>query len=172
MLTSSEPSSSTPALRHVGRDRLLAVAAAVAAAVLVWAIMRYGAGVSLRTPAFSAGQQPSALTPGFVAAASGLVSLGAWGFIAVVERRFRRPRRVWLATGLVALGISLSAPLSGHGLTAPQRIALACMHLAVGAVLIPMLARSAAAVGQSRRERRASPAGGSDPQTPVTESPR
>jgi Family of unknown function (DUF6069) len=95
-----------------------------------------------------------------------------WGFIEVAERRFRRPRRVWLATGLVALGISLSAPLSGHGVTTAQRIALASMHLAVGAVLIPMFARSAGAVGRSRHERRASRARRSDPQTPGTEAPR
>lgn len=171
MPMSVEPSSHTDSLRHVRQERLVAVAATVAAALLVWAIMRYGAGVSLRTPAFSAGHQPSVLTPGFVAAVSGLVSLGAWGFIEVAERRFHRPRRVWLATGLVALGISLSAPLSGHGVTTSQRIALACMHLAVGAVLIPMFARSAAAVGQSRHERLASRGRGSDPRTSGAEAP-
>jgi Family of unknown function (DUF6069) len=165
MPMSVEPSSHTASLRHTWRERLLAVAAAIAAALLVWAIVRYGAGVSLRTPAFSTGQQPAVLTPGFVAAVSGLVSLGAWALIEVVQRRFHRPRRVWLATGLVALAISLSAPLSGHGVTTAQRVALACMHLAVGAVLIPMFARSAVAVGRSRHERRASRAGRSDLQT-------
>lgn len=158
--------------RHVRRERLLAVAAAVAAALLVWVIARYGAGVSLRTPAVSAGHQPSVLTPGFVAAVSCLVSLGAWAFIEVVERMVRRPRRVWLATGFVALGISLLAPLSGHGVTTVQRIALVCMHLAVGAVLITMFARSASTVGQSRPERRASRPGRTDPQTRGTGATR
>ena len=164
MPMSVEPSSHTASHRHGRRERLLAAAAAVAAAVLVWAIAHFGAGVSLRTPAFSTGHQPSVLTLGFVAAVSGLVSLGAWALIEVIERRFHRPRRVWLATGVVALGISLSAPLSGHGVSTSQRIALVCMHLAVGAVLILMFARSAAVVGRSRRDRHATPARRGDPQ--------
>jgi hypothetical protein len=164
MSMSVEPSSYIARLGHARRERLVAVAAAVAAALLVWAIARYGAGVSPHTPAFSTRHQPAVLAPGFVAAVSGLVSLGGWAFIGVVERRFHRPRRVWWATGLVALGISLLAPLSGHGVTTAQRIALACMHLAVGAVLIPMFARSTPAVGRSRHERRASRARRSDAQ--------
>jgi hypothetical protein len=36
--------------------------------------------------------------------------------------------------------VSLSMPLSGHGITVTQRVALACMHLAVAAMLIPVLA--------------------------------
>lgn len=89
----------------------------VAAALLVWVIARHGAGVSARTPAFGTGHQPSVFTPSFLDALSGLVLLGAWASIEAVERRFHQPRRVWLPTGLVALGISLSAPLSGHGVT-------------------------------------------------------
>jgi hypothetical protein len=38
--------------------------------------------------------------------------------------------------------VSLSAPLSGHGLTGTGQLALICMHLAVGAVLIPVFALS------------------------------
>jgi hypothetical protein len=170
MSMSVEPSSHTASLRHARRERLVAVAAAVAAALLVWAIARYGAGVSPRTPAFSTGHQPAVLTPGFVAAVSGLVSLAGWALVEVVVRRFHRPRRVWWATGLVVLGVSLSAPLSGHGVTTAQRIALACMHLAVAAVLIPMFARSAPAVGRSGHERRASRARRSDPQPLGTEA--
>ena len=117
-------------------------------------IARYGAGVSLRTPTVSAGHQPSVLTPGFVAIVSSLVGLGAWALIEVVERMVRSPRRVWFATGLVTLGISLLAPMSGHGVTILQRVALICMHLAVGVVLITMFARSASTVGRSRFERR------------------
>ena len=36
--------------------------------------------------------------------------------------------------------VSLAAPLAGHGLTGTQRLALACMHLVVAAVLIPVFA--------------------------------
>ena len=157
--------------RHA-RQRVLVVAAAVAAALLVWVIARYGAGVSLRTPSFSIGRKPSALPPGFAAGVAGLVALGAWALIEMVERTFHRPRRVWLTTGFVALGISLLAPLSGHGVTNVQRIALVCTHLAVGAVLITMFARSAAKVGRFRPERCASRAGTGDRQTLETGTTR
>jgi len=55
----------------------------------------------------------------------------------------RRPRRAWIITGIAVLAVSLSAPLSGHGLTATGRLALVFMHLAVGAVLIPVFALTA-----------------------------
>src|SRR5262249_26256318 len=41
---------------------------------------------------------------------------------------------------LTALAVSLPAPLSGHGVTGTDRLALICMHLAAGTVLIPVLA--------------------------------
>ncbi|MGH3492974.1 MAG: DUF6069 family protein, partial [Sciscionella sp.] len=52
------------------------------------------------------------------------------------------PRRTWLVTSLPALVLSLSGPLSGHGVTVADRVALVCMHLAVAAVLIPITAHS------------------------------
>lgn len=141
-----ETSSQIAAHRYARWGRPLIVVTATAAALLVWLIARYGAGLSLRTPAFSSGRPASMLTPGVVVVVAGLFSLGGWALIEVIERRFHQPRRVWLTTGIVALGISLSAPLSGHGVSTPQRIALVCMHLVVGAVLILMFARNAPAV--------------------------
>lgn len=43
-------------------------------------------------------------------------------------------------SGLLLTVVSLWAPLSGHGITATERLALVCMHLAVAAVLIPVFA--------------------------------
>lgn len=60
----------------------------------------------------------------------------------LLEAKARRPRRAWLITAPVVLVMSLSAPLSGHGVTSSDRLALICMHLAVGAALIPLYARS------------------------------
>jgi Family of unknown function (DUF6069) len=42
---------------------------------------------------------------------------------------------------LVVLALSLAGPLRG-GTTTAAKTALACMHMAAAAVLIPMLARS------------------------------
>jgi hypothetical protein len=42
-----------------------------------------------------------------------------------------------IAAGLLAMVVSLSAPLAGHGITVAEHLTLVCMHLAVAAVLIP-----------------------------------
>lgn len=128
--------------------RAAAVAGAVVAAIAVWLIARYGAGVRLRMPAFSAAQGPAGLGLGFVAVTSAVASLIGWGAVTLIERLSHHPRRNWLITGLLALVVSLSAPLSGHGVTAADRAALICMHLATAAVLIPVFARTA---GPGRR---------------------
>ena len=43
----------------------------------------------------------------------------------------------WITAGLVAMVVSLSAPLTGRGVTVAERLTLVCLHLAVAAVLIP-----------------------------------
>ncbi len=56
------------------------------------------------------------------------------------------PHRPFASTpavvALIGLALSLSMPLSGTGASAGDRIALILMHLTVGAVLIPGLART------------------------------
>ena len=130
--------SATPG--HSGRPRLAGVAGAVAAAVGVSLVVRYGVGTQLRTPGFASMQDSASLTVGFVLAASTVASLAGWGVVTLIERVTRRPRRAWITTGLLVTIVSLSAPLSGHGITATERLALVCMHLAVAAVLIPVFA--------------------------------
>jgi hypothetical protein len=72
--------------------------------------------------------------------ASAVAGAAAWAAVEVIERTASRPRRAWVAVGLVALVVSLSGPLAGHGVTMSSRLALVCMHLAVAAVLIPAFA--------------------------------
>ena len=141
---SPAPLLETSTTRSIKRQRLGAIAAAVAAALSVWLIARYGAGVHLRTPAFSATQVPSSLNFGFVIAAA----LG-WGLLAVLERTANRPRRVWTITAAVVLLLSLSMPLSGHGISSTNKFSLLCMHLTVGIVLIVFLGRTATVTRQS-----------------------
>jgi hypothetical protein len=128
------------ARRHRAPARLAGMAGAIAAAVAVWLIARYAAGMHLHTPGFGSAQHPASLGPGFVAVPAAAASLLAWAALALIERTTRRPRRAWIITSLAALAVSLSAPLSGHGLTGTGRLVLVCMHLAVGAVLIPVFA--------------------------------
>lgn len=129
-----------PARRHRPRTRLAGAAGAAAAAVAVWLVVRYGAGLHPHTPGFGPAQRPASLAPGFVAVLSAAASLLAWAALTLIERTARGPRRVWVITGLITLAVSLSAPLSGHGVTGTDRLALICMHLAVGAVLVPVFA--------------------------------
>jgi NO-binding membrane sensor protein with MHYT domain len=91
------------------------------------------------------------LTAALVAVASAVGGLAGWGVLAVLERFTTNPRRAWVAVASIALLASLSAPLSGTGVSAGDRIAMIGMHLAVAAVVIPLFYRSSA----SRRVRTA-----------------
>lgn len=138
----------TSTTRSIKRQRLGAIAAAVAVALVVWLIARYGAGIPLRTPAFSATQVPSSLNFGFVIITSLIAAALGWGLLAVLERTANRPRRVWTITAAVVLLLSLSMPLSGHGISSTNKFSLLCMHLAVGIVLIVLLGRTATPIRQ------------------------
>jgi Family of unknown function (DUF6069) len=141
--------------RPSSRIRLAAVAGAIAAAVAVWLIARYGAGLRLHTPGFGPAPHPRNLGAGLVVLASAVASGAAWVTVTLIERAASRPRRAWIAAGLLVTAASLAAPLAGHGITPAQRLTLVCMHLAVAAVLIPAFALTlarrrpaAAAAGQ------------------------
>ena len=128
------------ARRHRARTRLAGAVGAAAAAVAVWLVARYGAGLHPHPPGFSSAQRPASLTPGFVAVVAVAASLLAWAALTLIERIARRPRRVWVISSLITLAVSLTAPLSSHGVTGADRLALICMHLAVAVALIPIFA--------------------------------
>lgn len=125
------------------RPRLLAVAVAALAGLAVWVLANAVFGVEVRQPAFDVAQQSQALGAPFVAVVSAFAALAGWALLAALEQFTAVARRVWTALATVALVLSLGAPLSGHGITAGNRLTLVAMHLAVGAVVIPMLRRSA-----------------------------
>lgn len=143
MMNQEQLPSPTPPTRRTAELRRLAGAAAAAAGVLtVWLIVRYGAGLHLHAPVFGPTQRPMTVPGGFVVAVAVLAALAGWGLVELLEAKVRHPRRAWLVTAPVVLVVSLSAPLSGHGVASSDRLALICMHLAVGAVLISLYARS------------------------------
>jgi hypothetical protein len=132
--------------------RLAAVAGAMAAAAAVFLIARYGVGLRLHTPGFTASQPPTDLSIGLVLIASAVGSALGIGALTLIERTARRPRRAWVITAVIAGLASLSAPFAGHGISFGNELALACMHLAVGAVLIPVLAATAATMSVLRHK--------------------
>jgi len=135
------------ATRSVRRQRLLTVAGGTLGALAVWAVAEWIVGLDLRTPAFSSEQPSQELTAGLVAVASAIGGLAGWGVLAVLERFTTNPRRAWAVVASIALLASLSAPLSGTGVTAGDRIAMIGMHLAVAAVVVPFFYRSIADKG-------------------------
>lgn len=121
-------------------SRAAAVAGAVVAAVVVWTLAVRVAGVHLVVSTGSGGQQQIGLS--LVVAVSLAAGLAGWALLAVLERWTRRPARAWSATALLVLLVSLSGPATA-ATTVVAGATLAALHLAVGAVLIPALARTA-----------------------------
>jgi hypothetical protein len=119
--------------------RALAVLGATAAALAVWAVAVPLAGCKLTVRLNGVTQL---VGPGTVVAASLLAGLAGWALLAALERFAGQPRRTWTVTVVVIMGASLSGPLA-LGIHPAEIAALVAMHLAVAAVLIPALQRSA-----------------------------
>lgn len=131
---------------HSGRParqlRVAGVAGGALAALLAWSVERYAAGLHLRTPTFSASTHPTHLSAGFIFFVALAAGAAGWGSLALLERRTERPRRFWLTVGGLVGVVSLTGPLSGHGVSATDGLGLVCLHLAVAAVVLPVLAAS------------------------------
>ncbi len=131
-----------PTTARLGRTRALSVGGAVVAAVAVWVVAVPLLGLHLIARFGNAA--PVSVGVDFVIGASLIGSLLGWGLLAVLERRTGRARTIWTVGAVAVLLVSLSLPLSA-GTTASAKVALAMMHVAVAAVLIPALRRSSAA---------------------------
>ncbi|MFF4888715.1 DUF6069 family protein [Micromonospora chersina] len=119
--------------------RALAVLAATAATLAVWAAAVPVAGVDL---AVRGGGTEQSVTPAAVGVSTLLAGLAGWALLALLERFNARARAVWTgAAGLVLL-LSLLGPVGG-GVGAAATLTLVAMHLAAGAVLVPLLRRTA-----------------------------
>ncbi len=136
MTTTELPSTATDSVRL---SRALTVAGATAAALAVWAVAVPAAGAHL-TVHTSGKAQP--VGPAAVVIAALLAGLAAWALLAILERLGRRARRTWTVTASVVLVLSLAGPF-GNGAHAATAATLVAMHLAVAAVLIPMMRRTA-----------------------------
>ncbi|MEU7025910.1 DUF6069 family protein [Streptomyces sp. NPDC046275] len=124
--------------------RLGVVGGAVLAPVLVWLVTDPLLGHPLR---ITDGGQVLDIGGGAVAFLALLASLAGWGLLAALERfGARRPRTVWAWAAGAVLAVSF-LPFTGGGMDAGTALALALMHLAVAAVLIPGLASTPPAAG-------------------------
>jgi hypothetical protein len=116
------------------RDRALAVAGAVAAAVVVWAVgdPLLGNDLIVEQP----DREPMDL--GFAAFAifSLVSSLLGWALLAILEKTTSRAALIWTVVALIFLILSF-LPLTGVEATSGSKAVLAIAHLAVGGVLIP-----------------------------------
>ena len=128
--------------RSERRVRLAGVAAAVLVAELIWIAAELVFDIRLQATAGNGYPEPVDISPLTVAVASLALSLLGWAVLSVLERLTRHARRIWLSLALVALAVSLSMPLSGTGITVGNRIVLVLMHVAVAAVVIPVLYRT------------------------------
>jgi len=108
----------------------------------VWSTTVLALGVELTVAPRSGDTTAQTIGPTLVSAASLFASLLGWALLALLERRTHRARALWASSAGVVLLASLAGPLtSATSLIAT--LTLAAMHLAVAAVLIPLLARTA-----------------------------
>jgi hypothetical protein len=123
------------------RARALAVIAAALAALAVWLVTDPLLGIDLTGTTRPGSQELMSITPALVAGTSLVVALAGWALLALLERLTARARAIWTAIAVLFALLSLAGPLSILASTsAANALALALMHLAVAAVLIPMLA--------------------------------
>ncbi|ATL31269.1 DUF6069 family protein [Streptomyces formicae] len=123
-----------------------ATALAVVAPVLVWLVADPLLGHRLR---IADGERTLDIGAVPVAIVALLASLVGWGLLAALERvGVPRARTVWTGVACAALAVSF-LPLTGDGMDGGTRVALALMHLAVAAVLIPGLGATGPHLGHA-----------------------
>ncbi|GIL26071.1 DUF6069 family protein [Actinocatenispora comari] len=114
------------------RARALTVAAAVATAVLGWALLAPVAGLDL-TVTVGTGQQRLGVVA--VIAATLVTGLVGWGLRALLDRLTGRARTVWTVIATIVLALSLLGPV-GSAVGGGTVAALIGLHLLVGLVLL------------------------------------
>jgi Family of unknown function (DUF6069) len=132
----------TPAVRDAKRTwaRALSVAGAAAAAAIAWSVEVPLLGIRLSI-AFG-GMHPETVVAGQVVGAAVVAGLLGWLLLAALDRRVPRARTAWLGAALLVLALSLALPAAA-ATTTSAAAGLIVLHLVVGAVVIPGLARTA-----------------------------
>ena len=123
-----------------GRVRALCTAGGALAAALAWIVEVPVLGIHLNFR-FGAGHIQT-IGVGQVIGVSLAASLLGWLLLSALDKRTSRARAIWTTLALVALAASLALPLAAATTTSAVA-GLIVMHLTVGAVTIPAMARSA-----------------------------
>ncbi|HWD08583.1 MAG TPA: DUF6069 family protein [Actinomycetota bacterium] len=122
------------------KARLRVVGLAAVGAVVGWAAIHLIGGIRLSVK-LSADAATGIVGPVGVALVAFIAGLAAWGLLALLEHVTAQARTIWRFLATAVLLVSLTAPL-GAGTTTSAKVSLAALHVAVGAVLIPGLART------------------------------
>jgi hypothetical protein len=120
-------------VRATARSSLAVIVAAVGVALAVWGAIRL-IGVDLTVGK----DDPDTVGAVDVVVAAAIGGVAAWGVHALMARR-PRTERWWPFVGSTALAISMTGP--SYLADGSSAVALMCLHLAVGAVLIAGFAR-------------------------------
>ena len=120
------------------RPAVLAVAGGVAAPALVWALAVPLLGVDLRVGA-PGDDQPVGI--GSVVGAAVVAGLLGWALLVVLARVVSRATTVWRAVALAVLLVSTGGPVA-MGVGTASVVVLLALHVAVAAVLVPVLPRA------------------------------
>jgi hypothetical protein len=130
--------SNPPTSSRAGVRGLAIFTAAVAASIaLLLADQLMKEGIAVDT---GSGVQPVGVVGAIVATV--VTGLAGWGLLTLLERFTKSPRIIWTVTAVVFLLFSLLGPLGA--ITAGAKMALISLHLLVGAIIIPVFARTAA----------------------------
>lgn len=140
VVTNAEQTRSTGRFGRAG-NRILVVAGAVLATVLVWVIGEPLLGHDLVV--VSPGQPAMDLGLAEIAFLTTASSLLGWAALAILERITARAVVIWTIAAFVVLAMSF-LPLAGVETSGGSKVVLALTHVAVAAVLIPGLRRTSA----------------------------
>jgi Family of unknown function (DUF6069) len=118
--------------------RLLTVGLAALAGLTTWFLLTQTAGVNLIV---HSGGSDTRVGADAVVLVAVVVGLAGWGLLAFLERVAGRVRLIWTVIAAAVLALSLLGPLGG--VSSAAVLALICLHLVVGLVLIAGLPRPA-----------------------------
>jgi hypothetical protein len=136
MLTTTAPA--VPDIKQ-GRARALCAAGGALAAALAWIVEVPLLGIHLNFR-FGTGHIQT-IAVGQVIGVTVAASLLGWLLLALLERRTADARRPWVITALAVLAASLALPLTAATTTSAVA-GLIALHVTVGVVVIPAMART------------------------------
>ncbi|MCW2859560.1 MAG: hypothetical protein JWP48_1268 [Actinoallomurus sp.] len=118
------------------RARAIAVGATVAATGVIYTAARaFGTDFKLTDPGKAEAHQ--LILPEIIVFTL-VFSLLGWGALALLERVTRRAKTIWTALAGVVLALSF-VPIAIEQATGDTKVMLALIHVAVAAVLVPVL---------------------------------